>query len=76
MQREKPAGSFQGQSVYKANADVGKTIKAGDQLYLDAMHKDHLEVFDRNGNFRAVLNLDGTINRVKTEAATVRRLPK
>lgn len=33
------------------------------------MHKDHLEVYNSNGNVKSVLNLDGTINEKKTSAA-------
>lgn len=58
---------YLGQSVYKANGDIGDYIKKGDQFYLDAQHKDHLEVFDKRGNFKAVLNLDGSINKYKTD---------
>lgn len=50
-----------GQSVYKVDKKVGN-LKKNDQIYLDGLHKDHLEVFDKNGNFRTVLNLDGSIN--------------
>lgn len=60
---------FQGQSIYKATDDIGSHIKSGDQLYLDGLHKNHLEVFDKRGNVRAVLNLDGTLNGPKTDAA-------
>lgn len=49
-------------------------IKKGDQFYLDGQHKNHLEVFDSKGKFKAVLNLDGTINKVKTEAAKGRKI--
>ena len=35
-----------------------------------------LEVFDRNGNFKFVLNLDGTKNIDKTNSALGRRIPK
>ncbi|CAD5900215.1 T7SS effector LXG polymorphic toxin [Carnobacterium maltaromaticum] len=57
-----------GQSVYKVDNKKLKELglKKGDQLYLDGLHKDHLEVFDSNGKFRKVLNLDGTINIDKT----------
>lgn len=39
---------------------------------------NHLEVFDRKGNFRIVLNLDGSINPAKTKVAAAegRKLPK
>ncbi|WP_238981777.1 hypothetical protein [[Enterobacter] lignolyticus] len=71
---QKSSQQYQGQSVYKATDDVGDYIRKGDQFYLDGQHKDHLEVFDKRGNFKAVLNLDGSINREKTQAATGRKL--
>jgi hypothetical protein len=43
-------------------------------MYLDGQHKNHLEVFDRKGGFKYVLNLDGSINDAKTKAAAGRRL--
>src|SRR5690606_25201565 len=60
---------YQGQSVYKADSAIGSYIDEGDKFYLDAMHKNHLEVFDRNGKIKAVLNLDGTLNDSKTKKA-------
>lgn len=33
------------------------------------MHKDHFEVFNTNGKIRTILNLDGTVNFGKLEAA-------
>lgn len=71
---QKSSQQYQGQSVYKATNDIGEYIKKGDQFYLDGQHKNHLEVFDKRGNFRAVLNLDGTINETKTKAAEGRKL--
>lgn len=62
----KTSQQYQGQSIYKATSDIGENISRGDQLYLDGLHKDHIEVFDRNGKFKASLNLDGTINEAKT----------
>lgn len=35
-------------------------------MYLDNLHKDHLEVFDKFDNVKFVLNLDGSINVDKT----------
>ncbi|GAB3627741.1 tRNA nuclease CdiA-2 [Pandoraea terrae] len=43
-------------------AELGDFRKA-----LDAAHKNHLEVFDGNNNFKWALNLDGTINEAKTQ---------
>ncbi|MCW2485262.1 hemagglutinin repeat-containing protein [Candidatus Symbiopectobacterium sp. NZEC127] len=71
---QKSSQIYQGQSIYKANSDIGDVIKKGDQFYLDGQHKNHLEVFDSKGKFKAVLNLDGTINNVKTEAAKGRKI--
>ena len=71
---QKSSQQYQGQSVYKATGDVGDYINKGDQFYLDGQHKDHLEVFDKRGNFKVVLNLDGTVNRAKTDTATGRKL--
>lgn len=66
-----------GQSVYRVTDNAG-TLKKGDQIYLDGKHKDHFEVYDKNGKAKAVLNMDGTVNAKKTEAALEegRRLPK
>ncbi|MBR0573021.1 MULTISPECIES: hypothetical protein [Pasteurellaceae] len=63
------AKMYQGQSVYEAKKKIGEFIKKGDQFYLDNKHKDHLEVFDKRGNFKHVLNLNGTRNFKKTEIA-------
>ncbi len=71
---QKNGKQFQGQSVYKAIRRVKPNIKRGDQFYLDGIHKDHLEVFDKNGFFKHVLNLDGTINAAKTAAGKGRRI--
>ena len=71
---QKTSKVYQGQSVYQASNDVGQNIKKGDQFYLDGQHKNHLEVFDKRGNFKAVLNLDGSVNQAKTDAAMGRKL--
>ncbi|MFN1150345.1 hemolysin BL-binding protein, partial [Serratia liquefaciens] len=76
---KKTSKQYQGQSVYKADKPIGDFIKRGDQFYLDAKHKDHIEVFDSTGTkVKAVLNLDGSYNKKKTEVAIQegRRLPK
>ncbi|WP_230939471.1 hemagglutinin repeat-containing protein [Burkholderia diffusa] len=65
---------FQGQSVYKVTSNVGDNIKKGDLVYLDGLHKDHLEVFDSKGNFKSVVNLDGSVNQSKTDAGSGRKL--
>ncbi|WPC42742.1 hypothetical protein [Clostridium sp. JS66] len=59
---------FQEQSIYEVSKKVdNQYLKKGDKIYLDNLHKDHLEVFDKKGNAKAVLNLDGTLNYEKTE---------
>ncbi|MCC8458907.1 hypothetical protein [Photorhabdus aegyptia] len=71
---QKTSKMYDGQSVYAAKNDIDKCIKKGDQIYLDGDHKNHLEIFDKRGNFRVVLNLDGSINDAKTKAAEGRKL--
>jgi len=66
---QKTNQQYQGQSIYKATGKIGDYIKKGDQFYLDGLHKDHIEIFDKRGNFRAVLNLDGSVNERKTQQA-------
>jgi ElaB/YqjD/DUF883 family membrane-anchored ribosome-binding protein len=67
---EKTKVVYQGQSIYKV---VQKTdneyLKKGYGVYLDALHKDHLEVIDKIGKVKYVLNLDGTFNPEKTKKA-------
>ncbi|WP_350307682.1 DUF637 domain-containing protein, partial [Photorhabdus viridis] len=48
---QKTSKIYDGQSVYSAKDDIDKYIKKGDQIYLDGDHKNHLEVFDKRGNF-------------------------
>ncbi|WP_255557247.1 hypothetical protein [Sodalis sp. dw_96] len=66
---QKTGKIYQGQTVYKATTNINENIKKGDQFYLDAKHKDHIEVFDKKNNFNVVLNLDGSINTKKTQEA-------
>lgn len=72
----KTSKMHQGQAVYKVMSNVGDFIRSGDQLYLDGLHKDHIEVFDRRGGFKFVLNMDGTMNADKTIAGQGRRIGK
>ena len=71
---QKTSKRYDGQSVYKVTEDVGDILKKGDQIYLDGLHKNHLEVFDRNGKLRTILNLDGTENITTLLQAGKRRL--
>ncbi|MDF7677082.1 hypothetical protein PT286_10110, partial [Neisseriaceae bacterium ESL0693] len=74
----KTSKQYQGQTIYVASnknmKDYG--INKGDQFYLDGSHKNHIEVFDQNGDFKGVLNLDGTPNKAKSIAGKGRKLPK
>lgn len=53
-----------------------KYLRKGDKFYLDSLHKNHIEVFDKNGKARLVLNLDGTINIEKTAQVKGRIIDK
>ena len=70
---QKTSKIYQGQTVYKSSGNINENIRKGDQFYLDGAHKNHLEVFDSKGNFRVVLNLDGSVNVNKTKAAEAER---
>ena len=71
----KTKNQFQGQNIYEVTKKINNTnLKKGDKFYLDNLHKDHIEVFDKRGNLRAVLNLDGTLNEIKTKNAIGRKL--
>ncbi|PDS21960.1 hypothetical protein B0A77_14655 [Flavobacterium branchiophilum] len=53
--------------MYKViSKDNPYDLKKRDHYYLDNFHKDHVEVFDKNGNAKKVLNLDGSLNVDKT----------
>lgn len=61
---------YQGQSIYKVTEKTGNEyLKKGYGVYLDALHKDHLEVINKAGDVIYVLNLDGTLNADKTAKA-------
>ncbi|MDU0328931.1 polymorphic toxin-type HINT domain-containing protein, partial [Paenibacillus sp. 3LSP] len=69
-QSQKTSTIVKGATVYKVNGKTGNDyLKKGDQFYLDTLHHDHIEVFDSRGKVKAVLNLDGSFNAKKTEAA-------
>ncbi|PAU57229.1 hypothetical protein BZL41_18905 [Pseudomonas sp. PIC25] len=64
---QKTSKIYDGQSVYQATKAIGDNIKRGRQVYLDGLHKDHLEVFDKAGRFKFVLNLDGSIDDARLD---------
>ena len=47
----------------------GIRLKKGDVFYIDTLHWDHIEVFDKDGNVQFVFNLDGSYNARKTKLA-------
>ena len=68
---------FKGQTIYKVTEKTNnKYLKQGYHFYLDSLHFDHIEVFGKNGNLKAVLNLDGTYNAMKTGKAYGRSIGK
>ena len=67
---------YQGQTVYEVVDKGIDGLKKGDLIYLDSLHMDHLEVFDRRGKFREVLNLDGLKNETKTISGAGRNIRK
>lgn len=72
---EKTNMHIQGQSVYKVVQKFKHPVlKKGDYIYLDGLHWDHLEIFASGGNkgkIKGVLNLDGTLNKIKTATAVM-----
>ncbi|WP_202975167.1 hypothetical protein [Vallitalea guaymasensis] len=61
---------YDGQSIYKVTSKTSNEyLKKGYGVYLDGLHKDHLEVIDKLGKVKYVLNLDGTLNADKTAKA-------
>ncbi|OZM58405.1 hypothetical protein CIB95_02210 [Lottiidibacillus patelloidae] len=61
---------YDGQVIYKVTQKTSSEyLKKGYGIYLDGMHKDHLEVINKTGHVIHVLNLDGTLNTDKTKKA-------
>ena len=55
---------------YQVRKDIpGTDLKKGDIFYLDKAEKDHLEVFNKRGKAKMVLDLDGNLHVTKTKAA-------
>ena len=65
---------YDGQTIYEVVDKRIPGLKKGDQLYLDGWHKDHIEVFDKRGRFRKVINLDGSKNTIKSDAGVGRSI--
>ncbi|MFZ5953566.1 MAG: hemagglutinin [Candidatus Dependentiae bacterium] len=61
--------------VYKIKKDFGHPdLKKGFHYYIDKTHFDHIEVYDKRGFARTVLNLDGTVNYIKAKNAMGRTI--
>ena len=72
----KTSRKYQGQTVYEVVDKGIDGLKKGDWVYLDGLHKDHLEVFRDSGEFKKSINLDGGLNSVITKQGRGRRLSK
>ena len=61
---------YQKFSIHKLTTNIpGTDLKKGYFYYLDSLHCDHLEVFNKKLKVVGVYNLDGTFNFAKSEAA-------
>jgi hypothetical protein len=61
---------YQKFSIYKLTENIPNTdLKKGYFYYLDSLHGDHIEVFNKQLKAAGVYNLDGTFNVAKSEAA-------
>ena len=59
----------QGKRAFKVIENIQNCdgFKKSDYVVVDAMHKDHLEVFDKRGRWVRVANFNGTKNNEKTK---------
>ena len=67
--------TFQGAQIFKFTEKTtigGTTFKKGDYFYLDNLHKDHYEAFNKCGSSKGVFNMDSFLNPSKTEKAKKR----
>ena len=70
--------TFQGAQIFKftQKTKIGETtFKKGDYFYLDNLHKDHYEAFNKCGSSKGVFNMDGSLNPAKTAKAKNRTGP-
>ena len=59
----------QGKRAFKVIKDIENCdgFKKGDYVVVDAMHRDHLEVFGKDKKWKSVANFDGSKNIEKTK---------
>jgi hypothetical protein len=73
----KTRGVYKGESIYRLTENIpDRKLKKGYYYYLDSLHNDHIEVFNKNYKCIAVYNLDGTLNLAKSKAAEGRCIKK
>ena len=72
----KTSRKYQGQTVYEVVDKGIDGLKKGDLVYLDGLHKDHLEVFNKRGELKTILNLDGSVNNTKYDVGIGRNIRK
>ena len=73
---------FHGAPIYKISEkiEIGETVlKEGHHFYLDNLHKDHIEVFNKRGNISDVLDLSGNrlvekLRRAEEQGRNIRNL--
>lgn len=59
-----------GTPMYRVTKEIDHPyLTKGDYFYLDRLHKDHIEVFNKHGRINGVLNLDGSKNNAKSFVA-------
>lgn len=66
---ERSAYTNQGKRAFKVTENIKDCdgFKKGDYVVVDAMHRDHLEVFNKRGRWEQVSNFDGTKNNEKSK---------
>lgn len=73
---ESTSRNYRGIKIFRIIRDIKEWgIQKGDWLYLDKLHKDHIEVFCPTGEpLRTILNMDGTQNLAKINQAGFRSI--
>lgn len=71
----KTGDRYHGKSIYEITKKMPEYphLTKGLTFYLDNLHKDHFEVFTGN-DFKFAINLDGSINEIKTRLGRGRRI--
>lgn len=73
---EKTNRRYQGQPIYKVTEKIPEYgLKKGDYFYLDALHKNHIEVFDKYNKFKSIYKMNGVRDFAKEIMAFGRKLP-